>query len=77
MLNQVQDPNAKRNRVNPVGSKPTALSKLTEKRRFEKGILKKKLDDAKKNRSLARIKKRKAKQVGQKFDLDLWGKDSM
>ena len=72
---KVEDPNTKRNHVNPVGIKPTALSKLAEKRRFEKGILKKKLDDARKNRLLARDKKRKAKQVRHNFNLDLWGKD--
>ncbi|KAG6446166.1 hypothetical protein O3G_MSEX004275 [Manduca sexta] len=72
---KVPDPNKKRNHVNPVGSKPTALSKLTEKRRLEKGVYQKKIEDARKNRRLAVQKKRKAKQIRQTFDLDLWGKD--
>nr|XP_049693474.1 ribosome biogenesis protein NOP53 [Helicoverpa armigera] len=72
---KVQDPNAKRNHVNPIGSKPSALSKLREKRLAKKGVFEKKLAEAKKNRKLAIDKKRKAKQVRQNFNLDLWGKD--
>ncbi|XP_049885845.1 ribosome biogenesis protein NOP53 [Pectinophora gossypiella] len=72
---KVPDPNANRNHVNPVGSKRTALSKLTNKRRFEKGVLQKKVEVAQKNRKLAIEKKRKAKQTRQNFNLDLWGND--
>ncbi|KAJ8711568.1 hypothetical protein PYW08_008522 [Mythimna loreyi] len=72
---KVQDPNKKRNYVNPVGSKPSALSKLKEKRLAQKGVFEKKLAEAKKNRKLALDKKRKAKQVRQTFGMDLWGKD--
>lgn len=72
---KVQDPNAKRNHVNPIGFKPTALSKLKQKKLEEKGVFEKKLQEAKKNRQLARDKKRKAKQVRQNFSKDLWGQD--
>uniref|UniRef100_A0A2A4K625 Ribosome biogenesis protein NOP53 n=1 Tax=Heliothis virescens TaxID=7102 RepID=A0A2A4K625_HELVI len=72
---KVPDPNAKRNHVNPIGSKPSALSKLKEKRLAKKGVFEKKLVEAKKNRKLAIDKKRKAKQVRQNFNLDLWGND--
>ncbi|CAB3233899.1 unnamed protein product [Arctia plantaginis] len=72
---KVQDPNAKRNRVNPIGSKKTALSKLSEKRKTEKKIFEKKLEEAKKNRKMARDKKRKEKKVRENFNLDLWGND--
>ncbi|CAD0204655.1 unnamed protein product [Chrysodeixis includens] len=73
---KVQDPNAKRNKVNPIGSKPTALSKLTRQRQAKKGALEKKLVEAKKNRKMAIDKKRKEKKVRQNFNLDLWGGDS-
>ncbi|XP_037868007.1 ribosome biogenesis protein NOP53 isoform X1 [Bombyx mori] len=72
---KVQDPNTKRNTVKPVGSKPTAFSKLTDKRKYEKGIYQKKIEDARRNRKMALQKKRRAKQVRQNFNLDLWGKD--
>ncbi|XP_072933609.1 ribosome biogenesis protein NOP53 [Epargyreus clarus] len=72
---KVQDPNAKRNRVNPIGSKPTALSKVTDKRRLEKGSLQKKVELARKNRKIALDKKRKVKQIRQTFDKNLWGED--
>ncbi|CAH0677541.1 unnamed protein product [Spodoptera exigua] len=72
---KVQDPNAKRNHVNPIGFKPTALSKLKQKKLAEKGVFERKLQEAKKNRKLARDKKRKAKQVRQNFNKDLWGQD--
>lgn len=68
----MQDPNAKRNHVNPVGAKPTALSKVTEKRRFERGVYQKKIELARKNRRIAVEKKRKVKQTRQNFNLDLW-----
>lgn len=74
---KVQDPNAKRNRVNPIGTKPTALSKLTEQRKTKKKMYEKKLEEAKKNRKIAIDKKRRAKKVRQNFDLDLWEKDSL
>ncbi|XP_063380723.1 ribosome biogenesis protein NOP53 [Cydia fagiglandana] len=72
---KVQDPNAKRNHVNPTGTKPTALSKLKEKRRIEKGIYEKKAELAKKNRKMALNQKRKMKSTRQNFGLDLWGQD--
>ncbi|KAJ0172404.1 hypothetical protein K1T71_012377 [Dendrolimus kikuchii] len=72
---KVPDPNAKRNIVKQIGSKPTALSKLTEKRRFEKGVYQKKIELARKNRRIALDKKRKNKQIKQNFGLDLWGND--
>ncbi|KAL4717387.1 hypothetical protein ACJJTC_017274 [Scirpophaga incertulas] len=70
---KVQDPNAKRNILNPVGFKPTALSKITEKRRAQKGILEKKVEIARKNRKIALSKKKKLKQIRNTFDTDLWG----
>ncbi|XP_026332248.1 ribosome biogenesis protein NOP53 [Hyposmocoma kahamanoa] len=73
---KVQDPNAKRNHVNPVGAKPTALSKVTEKRRFEKGAYQKKIELARKNRWLAVEKNRKVKQSRQNFHIDLWGEQA-
>lgn len=69
----MQDPNAKRNHVNLVGAKPTALSKLTEKRQFEKGVYQKKIELARKNRRIAVEKNRKVKQTRHDFHLDLWG----
>ncbi|KAL0819171.1 hypothetical protein ABMA28_008424 [Loxostege sticticalis] len=72
---KVPDPNAKRNHVNPVGSRPTALSKITEKKREEKGKFEKKVEVARKNRKIALDKKRKAKSIRNNFDLDLWGQD--
>lgn len=73
----MQDPNAKRNHVNPVGAKPTALSKVTEKRRFEKGVYQKKIELARKKRRLAVEKNRKVKQSRQNFHLDLWGEQGV
>ncbi|XP_063832225.1 ribosome biogenesis protein NOP53 [Ostrinia nubilalis] len=72
---KVQDPNAKRNHVNPVGSKPTALSKINEKKRVETGKFQKKVEVARKNRKIALDKKRKTKAIRNTFDLDLWGQD--
>lgn len=56
-----------------MGAKPTALSKVTEKRRFEKGVYQKKIELARKNRRIAVEKKKKIKQIRQNFGLDLWG----
>ncbi|CAG4990806.1 unnamed protein product [Parnassius apollo] len=70
---KVQDPNAKRNHVNPVGTKPTALSKLTQKRRFEKGAYVKKVELVRKNKKIALAKKRKAKEIEKTFKKNLWG----
>lgn len=61
--------------MNPVGSRPTALSKITEKKREEKGKFEKKVEVARKNRKIALDKKRKAKSIRNNFDLDLWGQD--
>lgn len=72
-LFQVQDPNAKRNHVNPVGAKLTALSKVTDKRRFEKGVYQKKIELARKNRQIAVEKNRKVKKTRKNFQVDLWG----
>ncbi|KAI8437837.1 hypothetical protein MSG28_012055 [Choristoneura fumiferana] len=72
---KVPDPNAKRNHVNPAGTKPTALSKLTEKRRLEKGSFERKMQLAKKNRKVALNLKKKNKMTRQNFGLDLWGQD--
>ncbi|KOB77383.1 Uncharacterized protein OBRU01_03381 [Operophtera brumata] len=60
---KVQDPNAKRNHVNPVGFKPTSLSKLTDKRRLEKGVYQRKVEQGRTNRKIARDKKRANKQI--------------
>lgn len=68
----MEDPNAKRNHVNPVGAKPTALSKIKEKRQLEKGVFQKKIELARKNRRLAVEKKKKVKQAKQNFHRDLW-----
>lgn len=62
--------------MNAVGTKATALSKVTDKRRFEKGVYQKKVEVARKNRRIAIEKKRKVKQTRQTFNLDLWGEDS-
>ncbi|KAJ2954593.1 hypothetical protein O0L34_g2888 [Tuta absoluta] len=72
---KVEDPNKKRNHVKQVGAKPTALSKLTEKKRFEKGVFQKKVEVARKNRKAALEKKRKTKQIRQTFGMDLWGNE--
>ncbi|RVE53431.1 hypothetical protein evm_002001 [Chilo suppressalis] len=73
---KVKDPNAKRNHVNPSGTKPTALSKITEIKRLKKGVYEKKVEVARKNRKIALNKKRRAKQNSNTFDVDLWGKDT-
>ncbi|XP_053615219.1 ribosome biogenesis protein NOP53 [Plodia interpunctella] len=70
---KVEDPNKKRNHKNPVGFKPTALSKVTEQRRLKRGYYEKKAVEARKNRKIALEKKRKIKQIKENFDLDLWG----
>lgn len=72
---KVEDPNKKRNHVNPVGFKPTALSKISEKRRFAKGIYEKKLQEVKKNRKMELQKKKKMKKARETFKLNLWGGD--
>ncbi|XP_013165859.1 PREDICTED: uncharacterized protein CG1785 [Papilio xuthus] len=72
---KVQDPNAKRNYVNPVGTKPTALSKLSLKKQFEKGAYLKKVELARKNRRIVRDKKRRIKQIRNTFDKNIWGED--
>ncbi|CAH2054962.1 unnamed protein product, partial [Iphiclides podalirius] len=72
---KVQDPNAKRNRVNPVGTKPTALSKLSQKRRINKGVHVKKVELVRKNRKIALDKKRKMKEIQNTFEKNLWGGD--
>lgn len=69
----MQDPNAMRNHVNPVGAKVTALSKVTDKRRLVKGVYQKKVEMARKNRQIALEKKRKVGQTRKNFNLDLWG----
>lgn len=61
--------------MNPIGSKPTALSKITEKKRLEKGKFEKKVEIARKNRKIALDKKRRAKSVRNTYELDLWGQD--
>lgn len=58
--------------MNPAGTRPTALSKITDQRRTKKGVYGKKLDQAKKNRKIAIEKRRKTKQV-KTFNADLWG----
>ncbi|CAK1545780.1 unnamed protein product [Leptosia nina] len=70
---KVEDPNKKRNISKPVGSRPTALSKLTAKRKSEKGVLQKKIEGARKNRKIARQEKKKSKAVLKNFDKNLWG----
>ncbi|CAG9132695.1 unnamed protein product [Plutella xylostella] len=70
---KVQDPNAKRNHVNPIGTRPTALSKITEARKEKKGAYEKKLELARKNRKIAFDKKKKAKIARQTFGMDVWG----
>ncbi|XP_013186088.1 ribosome biogenesis protein NOP53 [Amyelois transitella] len=72
---KVEDPNKKRNHKNPVGFKPTALSKVTEKRRLKRGIYEKKAVDARTNRKIALDKKKKNKKTKENFNLDLWGED--
>ncbi|CAG9567766.1 unnamed protein product [Danaus chrysippus] len=69
---KVQDPNKKRNTVKQVGSKPSDLSKLTEKRQLSKGVLSRKLEQTKVNRKLAIQKKKKSKTVRQSFDKNIW-----
>ncbi|XP_059058765.1 ribosome biogenesis protein NOP53 [Achroia grisella] len=72
---KVEDPNKKRNHVNPVGFKPTALSKITEKRRLTKGTYQKKVQEAKRNRKLELQKKKKMKKARETFKLNLWDGD--
>ncbi|XP_041983306.1 ribosome biogenesis protein NOP53 [Aricia agestis] len=72
---KVPDPNAKRNHVNPAGTKPTALSKVSDKRKYEKGTLAKRVELIKKNKKIAYEKKKKSKSVRQTFDKNLWGDD--
>ncbi|GBP28911.1 Ribosome biogenesis protein NOP53 [Eumeta japonica] len=73
---KVPDPVVKRNHVKPVGSKPTALSKISHKKKLEKGIYEKKIMMNKKNRKIALERKKKSKQKTQNFNLDLWGQDT-
>ncbi|CAG9793530.1 unnamed protein product [Diatraea saccharalis] len=73
---KVEDPNAKRNHVNPIGAKPTALSKITDMKRLKKGVYEKKVAVARKNRKMALDKKKKTKQIRNTFELDLWGTDT-
>lgn len=70
---QVEDPNKKRNIVKAFGSKPTALSKLSLKKKIEKGTLQKKIELVKKNKKIARERKKKSKNARQTFDKNLWG----
>ncbi|XP_050681785.1 ribosome biogenesis protein NOP53 [Leptidea sinapis] len=72
---KVEDPNRKRNHLKPVGSKPTDLSKLTTKRHIEKGTILKRLQLAKKDKRQAIQKKKKAKNVRQTYNKNLWGTD--
>ncbi|CAH0730793.1 unnamed protein product, partial [Brenthis ino] len=72
---KVQDPNAKRNHVKPVGSKPTDLSKLTKQRQLVKGVLERKIEHTKKNKRLVAAKRKKSKTIRQTFDKNIWGED--
>ncbi|XP_038207211.1 ribosome biogenesis protein NOP53 [Zerene cesonia] len=72
---KVEDPNKKRNTVKATGSKPSDLSKLTTKRKIEKGVLQKQIELTKKNIRIAREKKRKSKVIRQTFDKNLWSAD--
>ncbi|XP_045525496.1 ribosome biogenesis protein NOP53 [Pieris brassicae] len=72
---KVEDPNKKRNIVKRFGTKPTALSKLTLKRKIENGSLQKKIELVKKNMKISRERKKKSKVVRETFDKNLWGQD--
>ncbi|XP_050354773.1 ribosome biogenesis protein NOP53 [Nymphalis io] len=74
---KVQDPNAKRNHVKPVGSKPSDLSKLTKQRQLVKGVLAKKLELTKANKKLAAEKRKKSKSFRKTYDKNIWGEDSL
>ncbi|XP_034835850.1 ribosome biogenesis protein NOP53 [Maniola hyperantus] len=74
---KVPDPNAKRNTVKKVGTKPTDLSKLSVKRQLAKGILQKKLELMKKDKRCAREKRKKAQTVRQTYDKNIWDKNDL
>ncbi|XP_045778941.1 ribosome biogenesis protein NOP53 [Maniola jurtina] len=74
---KVPDPNAKRNTVKKVGTKPTDLSKLSVKRQLAKGTLQKKLELVKKDKRLAKQKRKKAQTVRQTYDKNIWGENDL
>ncbi|CAH2094995.1 unnamed protein product [Euphydryas editha] len=72
---KVQDPNAKRNHVKPVGSKPSDLSKITKQRKLVKGVLAKKVEDIKKNKKIVAERRKKIKSIRKTYDKNIWGDD--
>lgn len=72
---KVQDPNAKRNHVKPVGSKPSDLSKITKQRKLVKGVLAKKVEDIKKNKKIVAERRKKLKSIRKTYNKNIWDDD--
>lgn len=69
---KVQDPLIKRNHVNPVGSKPSSLSKLTIKRKLSKGYYEKRSKMIRKDQKKEKQKRLKAIKNKHSFNMDMW-----